>query len=164
MMPLRLLMAGALAMVAGCASTDGAISTTASARTTGEVFAGSFTDTKGQSHDLKGVLSSGKPVALVFWQPWCGACIAEAPTVIAAHKRLGNDMAFYGVVSGPDQSVDEASVAKAMFDTGMTYPTIRDRDLRLTKGLGVEIQPTIVIIEPDGTVAYQAEAPPAEWH
>lgn len=158
----RLILAGAVALGAGCASTDSP--TPLVAAVSGDVLAGTYTDTTGQAHDIGAVLKDGKPVALVFWQPWCGACIAEAPTVIAAHGRLGDEMEFYGVVSGPDESVDAADVAKAMLDTGMTYPTIRDRDLRLTNGLGVEIQPTIVIIDSAGTMTYRAEAPPKEWH
>jgi len=163
MRPIRLFFLGALTLAASCASTNDSPSST-SVAFSGEVLAGTFTDTKGQSHDLGGVLRGGKPVALVFWQPWCGACIAEAPTVIAAHEKLGDEMAFYGVVSGPDESVNETDVSKAIFDTGMTYPTIRDRDLRLTRGLGVEIQPTIIILDPAGTVAYKDGAPPADWH
>lgn len=164
MMCTRLFLASALALAAGCASTDSPPPAASSVAVSGDVLSGSYVDTKGQGHDLAGVLKSGKPVALVFWQPWCGACVAEAPTVIAAHEKLGNKMEFYGVVSGPDEAVDEADVSKVIFDTGMTYPTIRDRDLRLTKGLGVEIQPTIVILDPAGTVSYKAGTPPADWH
>jgi hypothetical protein len=72
-------------------------------------------------------------------------------------------MDVVGVVSGPTGAVDESLVKEAIFDWGITYPTLRDRDLTLTRAFEVSAAPMIVIVEPGGSVVYRSETPPAEW-
>lgn len=151
----------ALLLTLGACASDGA---RASGSVVGRhVEVGSVTDTGGAEHDLAAALASGKRVALVFFQPWCGSCRAEAPDVVRAQRRYGDTMEVVGVVSGPDGSVDEEAVQAAILQWGITYPVVRDRDLALTETFGVSGVPTVVIVEPDGTVSYAAHAAPAEW-
>jgi len=128
-----------------------------------QVEVGRVIDTRGKEHDLAATLSSGKRVALVFFQPWCGSCRAEAPDVVRAQLRYRDSMEVVGVVSGPDGSVDEEALQGAILQWGITYPVVRDRDLALTETFGVRGVPMIVVVEPDGTVSYAAHAAPAEW-
>lgn len=121
-------------------------------------------DTAGVPHRLDQELERGRPVALVFWQPWCGSCLAEVPTVVAAHRRFGDELSLYGVVSGPEGTVDESEVSRAMLETGMTYPSLRDTDLVLTRAFQVTETPTVVIVDPALGVVYRANTAPAEWH
>ncbi|MFT7679509.1 MAG: thiol-disulfide isomerase/thioredoxin, partial [Planctomycetota bacterium] len=100
----------------------------------------------GGHSDLQDDLDAGRPVALVFWQAWCGSCVAEAPAVQAAYQAYGKRMRIVGVVSGPDQSVDEGKLNQQILRLGLDYDQVRDRDLSLTKHFGVEATPTIVIL------------------
>ena len=66
-------------------------------------------------------------------------------------------------MSGPDASVDEDKLAAAIFQYRMSYPQVRDRDLALTELLGVSGVPTVVVLAPDGTVAYREHGLPPDW-
>ena len=39
----------------------------------------------------------GKPVVVTVWGSWCPPCVAEAPDVVEAAERLGDDAAFVGL-------------------------------------------------------------------
>ena len=152
----------AIALAAACAGPR-SDSNTNSVPTQRVEFTLAAEDTGGDFHDLGEALESGKTLAFVFWQPWCSACKEESTIVKAAHARKSNEMTFYGVVSGPEGSVDEALVVETIGEWGLPYPTLRDRDLDLTRSLGVDAAPTIVIVEPGGRITYHAPEPPREW-
>lgn len=154
-------LAGATLLFASCASSGAtALSDTVGKR----VELGTVTDTQGRVHDLDGTLASGKEVALVFFQPWCGSCKAEAPTIVRARTALADSIEILGVVSGPTGSVDEDAVEGAILGWGLNYPVVRDREMDLTNQFDVAAVPVVVIVSPDGRVAYAAPAAPAEWH
>lgn len=164
--PLQLMMraaaTAALLTLGACASSSGGsaepavTSLPAAARAT-------LVDTRGNEHDINATLASGKQVAFVFWQPWCTSCQAEAPVASRAAAKFSSQMEVIGVVSGPEGSVDEDALKEALFSWGMTYPSIRDTSMELTNGLKIEGAPTIVIANPDGTIAYHAHVAPTEW-
>lgn len=120
-------------------------------------------DLDGKTRNPDVDLSAGKPVVLVFWQSWCGSCVAEAPHVEQARRRFGDRIGFYGVVSGPDQAVDEAAVRKVVFQHQLKYPQMRDRDGALSKHFGVQSTPTVVIIGSDRQVLYSEHHLPESW-
>jgi len=121
------------------------------------------TDIDGTRHDLSAELANGKSVALVFWQTWCKACLREAPELAAAARKHAGSVAFYGVVSGPDEYVDDGKVRTVAKKYSMPYPQIRDRELELTHQFHVRGTPTIVVVRPDGRVAYTGHQPPESW-
>lgn len=113
--------------------------------------------------DLNRELEAGRPVALVFWQSWCGSCVAEAPAVQAAFETYGKRIKIIGVVSGPDSAVDEGKLLQTIGSLGLTYDQIRDRDLVLTHRYGITGTPTIVILDPGGGVVYDQHHVPSSW-
>jgi thiol-disulfide isomerase/thioredoxin len=114
-----------------------------------------FTDDAGQTFTVQ-----GKAATFVFWQPWCAACREEAPAAVAASADLAESMSFYGVVSGPDGSVDEDLYEKSIAELGLTYPQIRDKDLALAKRFGVTKTPTIVVLDATGQLRFKGSHMP----
>ncbi len=51
----------------------------------------------------------GTPVVVTVWGSWCPPCVAEAPDVVAAAERLGDDAAFVGLnLRDPDTAQGQA--------------------------------------------------------
>ena len=117
----------------------------------------------GTLHDLGKSFAAKRAVALVFWQTWCAACLREGPRLAGAAGRLSGSIDFYGVVTGPDDVVDEEAVASTAQKLGLPYPQVRDRSAALARRFGVLGTPTIVVIEPSGEVSYHGHELPAEW-
>ncbi|MFN3244024.1 MAG: peroxiredoxin family protein [Planctomycetota bacterium] len=116
-----------------------------------------FVDVDGVTHRLE------QPTVFVFWQPWCKACREEAPEAVAASVELGGEMAFVGVVSGPDEAVDGALFDQSVDELGLTYPQVRDRDLALTRRFDVRSTPMVVMVGGDGRVRYRGSNLPRDW-
>ncbi|QDU86136.1 Soluble secreted antigen MPT53 precursor [Planctomycetes bacterium Pla163] len=119
-------------------------------------------DQRGTVHPTGEYLAAGEPVVLVFWQTWCGSCVAEAPRVQDVHKSRPN-LHVFGVVSGSERDVDAADVQATALRLGLTYPQVLDRDLSLTSALAIQGTPTVVVLGADGTVLYHAHQLPDDW-
>ena len=67
-------------------------------------------------------------------------------------------------MSGPDSAVDEDKLMGKVFELGLTYDQIRDRDLELTKHFGVTGTPTVIILNAEGEIAYESHEEPQAWN
>lgn len=119
-------------------------------------------DQRGTVHSAGEFLAEGEPVVLVFWQTWCGSCVAEAPHVEDVH-RSHPKLHVFGVVSGSERDVDGADVTATALRLGLTYPQVLDRDLSLTRALAIQGTPTVVVLGADGAVLYSAHELPDDW-
>ncbi len=120
-------------------------------------------DRAGASHDLSALLKEGHPVVLVFWQSWCGSCLAEAPQLAKDSEQWGQQLNFFGVVPGPSESVDEPAIDRVIKQFGLPHPQVRDTDLSLTKRFQIEGTPTILVLGPQEQVLYRSHDLPADW-
>lgn len=121
-----------------------------------------FVDMAQRRHTVSGDLESGKKVVLVFWETWCESCREESGELARA-ANAHPELAFYGVIPGPDGTVDDAVVLETARRWLLPYPQVRDRDLHLTRAFGVEGTPTIVVVGAGGEVVYFDHEPPADW-
>lgn len=119
---------------------------------------------EGERCDLDRVMASGEWVTLVFWQDWCSSCLAEAPHVQAASQTYRNRIAFYGVVSGADQTEGDFGLHKTVRELGLTYPQVRDRNGSWSARFNVSSTPTILVFSPDGALRYRGDHLPKNWN
>jgi thiol-disulfide isomerase/thioredoxin len=119
-------------------------------------------DYDGTVHSAGSYLERGEPVVLVFWETWCGSCVAEAPHVQELH-RTHPRVHVFGVVAGAVGDTSEQEVRGTALRLGLTYPQVLDRDLALTSALDVRGTPTVVVLGRDGAVLSRGHELPTDW-
>jgi len=77
-----------------------------------------------------------------------------------AHRKFADRLSIAGVVSGPDESVNEFKLGKIITDLGLTYPQVRDRDLTLTRMFQVKGTPDVVLLNTNREVVYRGHSLP----
>jgi thiol-disulfide isomerase/thioredoxin len=154
----QLILLGSLALTSACAGTPETPAAVQASVLPAALESRVYTDLDGAEHALLAADSAG--TVLVFWQPWCGSCLAEAP-VLASAARANVDWRFFGVVSGADGDVRDYEVSRVALEHGISYPTLRDRDLSLCEGFDVRSTPTLIVLSPDGRVLHRGEHLPA---
>jgi hypothetical protein len=73
-------------------------------------------------------------------------------------------VAFFGVVPGTDERVDDGEVRRVASELGFPYPQVRDRDLALTERFDVQGTPTILVLEGNGELVYRGHRAPPDWN
>jgi len=120
----------------------------------------SLADLDGIGHPLS---ASDRPTVLVFWATWCVPCRRELPELAIAHGRHGDRARFFGVLSGPDRSVDSARARALVEGAKVVYPQLRDVDGALARHYRVEGTPTLLVLGPDGEIRYRGHRLPENW-
>lgn len=98
----------------------------------------------------------GKVVALNFWYAACVACKAEMPALEHAYEKY---QAQGFVVLGVDTVDDPETLDVFIHDLGITYPIVRDVDLRAATTYRITDTPSTFVIDRDGVVSYRIAGP-----
>ena len=94
--------------------------------------------------------TEGKVVLIDFWATWCPGCRQVIPELAAWQKKYGNDLVVIGIS-------DEAStkVASFMRKTDMPYNVAVDTHDAMSKTIGIQSIPQVLIVTPDHIVRWQ---------
>lgn len=88
----------------------------------------------------------GGPFLLYVWASWCPICKAVEPNVDAV-------AADWPVLSVAMQSGGGAEVGRFLAQRGYRWPTLVDPDARLSRELGVDAVPTLIVVDGGGEVS-----------
>ena len=109
-----------------------------------------FTALGGAEIDLAKM--KGKVVLVDFWATWCGPCVGEMPTVIAAYDKF-KDKGFEVVGISLDQ--DKAALEGFIKEQGMTWPQYFDGkgwQNDIAGKYGIQSIPATFLVGKDGKI------------
>mgnify|MGYP000250479076 CR=1 FL=1 len=94
----------------------------------------------------------GKPIIVNFWASWCSECRKEHPLLMAAHDRLGDRIAFVGVVFQDSAENARGFLQQMGVTAAQTYPNLLDPGSRVAIDYGVYGVPETFFIDRKGIV------------
>lgn len=96
---------------------------------------------------------AGGIVIINVWGSWCAPCRAEAPELVEAAERLGDDVQFLGLNT---RDLDRAPAQAFVRSFEIPYPNIFDPSGELLLGFG-QLPPTAIpstlVVDAEGRVA-----------
>lgn len=96
---------------------------------------------------------AGKVTVLNVWGSWCAPCRHEAPELVEADERLGDEVQFLGLNT---RDLSEAPAQAFVRSFGIEYPNVFDPDGTLLLGFGQlppKAIPSTLVIDAEGRVA-----------
>lgn len=93
-----------------------------------------------------------KPVVLEFWATWCPNCKELEPAFLAAHRKYGDRVAFYGVAVPINQTLER--VKRYTAEHKYPFPMLWDRSGEYAGAFDVPATSYVVVIDASGKVVY----------
>lgn len=84
------------------------------------------------------------PVVVNFWASWCKPCREEAPTLQAKWEKYGGEGVRFVGINVQDLEEDARAFVQ---EFGITFPSVRDTDLKLYTSFGVRGLPETFFID-----------------
>lgn len=107
-----------------------------------------LTDINGRTHTFSSY--KGRVVVLDFWATWCPPCMAVSPHMQAIQKKYVDR----GVAVLAVHYDNEGEPKRYMKQHRYTFTALED-GYEVARKLGVSKIPTIMVVGPDGRVAYR---------
>jgi thiol-disulfide isomerase/thioredoxin len=108
-------------------------------------------DLQGKPVNLADVIGK-KPVVLEFWATWCSNCKELEPAFLAAQRKYGAQVAFYGVAVPINQTVER--VRRYVEEHRYPFPMLWDRRGDYAGAFDVPATSYVVVIDKSGKVVY----------
>lgn len=113
------------------------------------------TDIQGQAVNLQAMAQDG-PVLIYFWATWCGYCRVVSPAV--------SDLADqHQVITVALQSGTPEEVATYQQQHNLNFRTINDPQGALSASWGLQVTPTIAIVDREGKVSTVTSGMTSKW-
>lgn len=103
--------------------------------------------TTGEQKSLKDY--AGKTILLNFWATWCIPCVAEMASLDRLYKTY-KDRNFVVVGINVDAAANDQGVKNFLTERGISFPVLRDPDMKIPPLYGVTGFPESYFIGPNG--------------
>jgi thiol-disulfide isomerase/thioredoxin len=105
----------------------------------------------GKSVDLGDAIGK-KPVVLEFWATWCANCKELEPAFLAAHRKYGDRVAFFGIAVPINQTLER--VKRYTTEHQYPFPMLWDRRGDYAGAFDVPATSYVVVIDKTGKIVY----------
>ncbi|MCW7492243.1 TlpA family protein disulfide reductase [Leptospira sp. 2 VSF19] len=96
----------------------------------------------------------GKVLVLDFWATWCEPCAKAVPTINQWKSSVSEkDFVFRGINTDTSEPIEK--IKKDMERLKMSYPTLLDKDWKLTDFYHVEGIPCLLVFDRSGKIVYR---------
>ncbi len=110
-----------------------------------------FTGTTVSGEAFEGAELAGRPTLLWFWAPWCPTCRGQIPQVARLAADHGGELNVIGI-----GSLDSTEAIAGFADDVEGIIHLEDAEGELWKRFGVTEQSSFVLLDADGSVAFEA--------
>lgn len=126
----------------------------------GMAYKGDYTieDGEGNSIKLSDYMEEGKYLLVDFWASWCGPCRRAMPHLAGIAKDHSKTINVLSVGVWEESKADND---KAREDLEMTWNTFFDKDSKSADEYGISGIPTLLLVNPEGTIVYRGHDPEA---
>ncbi|TGM80609.1 TlpA family protein disulfide reductase [Leptospira bouyouniensis] len=96
----------------------------------------------------------GKVIVLDFWATWCEPCAKAVPTINEWKKSVSEtDFVFRGINTDTSEPIEK--IKEDMTRLKMSYPTLLDKDWKMTDFYHVEGIPCVLVFDRHGKIVYR---------
>ncbi|MDF3821479.1 TlpA disulfide reductase family protein [Leptospira sp. 96542] len=118
-----------------------------------EFYPSPISQLDGGAVDLSSYLGK-KIVVLDFWATWCEPCKKAVPTINRWQNSVSSEhFVFFGVNTDTTESLD--SIREHSKSLRMLYPTLLDKDWKVTEHYKVDGIPCLIVFDATGQIVYR---------
>ena len=124
----------------------------------GKPYKGDFVidDGEGTTVKLSDYMEEGKYLLVDFWASWCGPCRMAMPHLAGIVKDHSKTITVLSVGVWEKSKENNDSARKEL---GITWNTAFDKESQSVKEYGILGIPTLMLVNPEGTIIYRGHSP-----
>ncbi len=112
------------------------------------------TNLKGESVDIKNIMSDSIPVVLTFWSTSCKPCISELDAFNETWEDVAEEVRFKIVAISTDDNRSSSKVKSMVKGRNWPFTIYLDSNQALKRSMNVVMQPQLFILDKNGKVVY----------